>query len=106
MSFTTTNTTARESLRCFRDSFPLPTSETREELKRLEQEAEAELHTDAAEMTKTADWLDRLAGEQEEAGKPFNAAENRERAAELRAKIAALATASVTNDNIETGRAA
>ena len=99
-------TQARENLRWFRDGFPLPTAENRETLKGLTAAAEAEFRTDAAEMTKTADWLERLAAEYDDAGKPFMAAENRERAAELRTRIAELATASVTNDNVETGRAA
>lgn len=84
-------TQARENLRWFRDGFPLPTAENRETLKGLTAAAAAEFQTDVAEMTKTADWLERLATEQEAKGKTFNAAENREQAAELRARIDDLA---------------
>lgn len=106
MSFKTATTQARDALRWFNDSCPLPTEENRAARKTLQAAADAECETDVPEMAKTADWLERLAAEQEAKGKTFDAAENRERAAELRAKIATLADASGANDNALIGEAA
>jgi len=83
-----TQPTAADRLKSHYRSAPLLTDESWSHEKALRKAAAAELETDPAQCLKTAAWLERLADQYEAEGRDWNANENRQRAAELRAKAA------------------
>lgn len=75
---------ARDQLNWLYGCNEVGTEQRKSELRAVLAAADEVEETDPAKMIETADWLERIAGEHEAAGKVHQAAENREIAARYR----------------------